>query len=259
MHTPLIHYVFFFTATFFAALFLGLEYDLLRTWDTTPSEVKKLQVEEIFALGTILVIALLVFAWRRMRDREQEVLLRIAAEQKAHHSARRDLLTGLPNRKLFLERAGSALSRCWEHGTECAVLFVDLDGFKSVNDTLGHAAGDAVLGEAARRLRSCTPPSGIVARLGGDEFVVLVEATQATEPAEQLANRIVREFERAVTIEEHDIRLGVTIGISVGPGQGRRADDLVNAADLAMYEGKRAGRGKVIRSRVLENSRAGGD
>lgn len=251
MHTPLIHYIFFFTATFFAALFLGLEYDLLRTWDTTPSEVKKLHVEEIFVLGSILIIALLVFAWRRMRDREHEAHLRIAAEQNAHDSARRDLLTGLPNRKLFLERAGAALSRCWEHGTECAVLFIDLDGFKAVNDTLGHASGDSVLAEAARRLRSCMPQSGIVARLGGDEFVVLLEAAQGADAAELLAHRIVREFERAITIDANAIRLGVTIGIAIGPAQGRRADDLIHAADLAMYEGKRAGRGKVIHSSVL--------
>lgn len=248
MHTPLRHYVFFFAATFFAALFLALEYDLLRTWDTTPSEVKKLQVEEIFVLGSILVIGLLVFSWRRMRDREREARLRIAAEQSAHHSARRDLLTGLPNRKLFLEHAGTALGRCWEHGTECAVLFIDLDGFKSVNDTLGHAAGDAVLAEAARRLQFCIPGSGIVARLGGDEFVVLIEADQGSDAAELLAQEIVRKFEQSITIDGHDIVLGVTIGIAIGPGQGRRAEDLIHAADLAMYEGKRAGRGQVIHS-----------
>lgn len=259
MHTPLIHYVFFFVATFFAALFLALEYDLLRTWDTTPSELKKLQVEEIFALGSILVIGLLVFAWRRMRDREQEAIRRLAAERVAHKSARRDVLTGLPNRKLFMERAGTALSSSWERGTECAVLFIDLDGFKPVNDRLGHASGDAVLMEVARRLRSCVPDSGLVARLGGDEFVALFEAPQGSTAAAVLAQQIMRDLERPITIDGHDIIVGATIGIAIGPGQGRRAEDLIHAADLAMYEGKRGGRGTVVHSSVLEASEVAND
>jgi diguanylate cyclase (GGDEF)-like protein len=248
MQTPFSHYAFFFAAAFFGALFLSLEYDLLRTWDTTPSDLKKLQVEEIFALGSILVIGLLVFSWQRMRDREQEASLRIAAEREAYASARSDTLTGLPNRKLFLERAGTALHQCWEHGTECVVLFIDLDGFKPVNDLHGHAVGDVVLMEAARRLGLCVPETGIVARFGGDEFVLLCEAADGLRAAQSLAQKIIREIERPVTVDGHEITIGATIGVAIGPGQGRRAEDLVQAADLAMYEGKRSGRGKVVHS-----------
>lgn len=248
VHTPTVHYLFFVVATFFAALFLALEYDLLRNWDMTSDTEKKLQVEEIFVLGSILVVGLLVFAWRGMRERKHELVLRVAAEREAHQSARQDTLTGLPNRRLFAERAGEALNSSWARGTECAVLFIDLDGFKPVNDTLGHTAGDAVLVVIADRLRSCVPEPGMVARLGGDEFAALLETPRGGAAADLLARRILREIEQPITVDGRNIAVSATIGIAIGPGEGRRAEDLIHAADLAMYEGKRSGRGTVVRA-----------
>lgn len=246
MNTPAVHYVFFASAVFFAALILALQYDLVRNWDFRPSAEKKLQVEEIFILASILIAELLIFAWRRMRDRMDELMRRLAAEREAHLSARKDTLTGLPNRKLFAERAGEALSDSWKRGAECAVLFIDLDGFKPINDTWGHAAGDTALLEVANRLKSCMPENGMVARLGGDEFAVLFEAPQGASAAKELAQNILRVLERPFSIKGQRVTIGATIGIAVGPANGRRAEDLIHAADLAMYEGKRSGRGAVV-------------
>lgn len=246
MHTPSAHYIFFSTAIFFAALLMALEFDLIRNWDLKPSEQKKLQVEEIFVLASILIAELLIFAWRRMRDRTNELIRRMAAEKEAHQSARHDTLTGLPNRKLFAERAGEALSNSWNRGTDCAVLFIDLDGFKPINDTWGHASGDAALLEVAERLKSCTPKTGMVARLGGDEFAVLCEAPLGRTAARSLAQGILHELEKPIAINGRDIAISATIGIAIGPANGRRAEDLIHAADLAMYEGKRSGRGTVV-------------
>jgi diguanylate cyclase len=228
--------------------FLALEYDVFRE-EVAASPRQRINQDELLALGAVLVFGLLIFAWRRMREYKKELMRRVAAEHDAHASARHDSLTGLPNRRLFTERAGEALGRAWSKGSQCAVLFIDLDGFKPVNDTYGHAVGDALLVEIANRLRGCFPDPANAARLGGDEFAALIEYTEGTDVPALAARRILREIQRPIIVDGKSIAVGATVGIAIGPEAGRRAEDLIHAADLAMYEGKRQGRGTI---RVFE-------
>jgi diguanylate cyclase (GGDEF)-like protein len=224
---------------------VAFEYDLLRDWDTS-GESQKIRVQGVFVLGAVLMIGLLAFTWRRMQDYKAEVARRLAAEADAHQAARHDQLTGLPNRKLFAERAGEAMGRAWANGSNCAVMFIDLDGFKPVNDTHGHKIGDALLVKIAERLQESVMGLGaIVARVGGDEFAALVEFDNGKDVPELMARRILREIQRPIAVDRKDINVSAAIGVAIGPTHGRRADDLIHAADLAMYEAKRAGRGVV--------------
>ena len=225
--------------------YLGLEYDFFHDEGIAQPSEQKLELDEILTLGAILIVGLLVFAWRRMQQYKKELMRRIEAERDAFASARHDPLTGLPNRRYFTESAGEALRRAWDRGSQCAVLFLDLDGFKPVNDTLGHAAGDTLLIEVANRLRMCVPDRSGVARLGGDEFAVLIELTEPSDAVALAAKRILREIRRPILIDGRSVSLDATVGVAVGPESGRRAEDLIHAADVAMYEGKRAGRGTV--------------
>jgi diguanylate cyclase (GGDEF)-like protein len=168
----------------------------------------------------------------------QEALARLA-----HH----DTLTGLPNRKLLDDRLQQALVRAKRHSHQVAVLYLDLDGFKKLNDTLGHEAGDRALGEIARRLQGLVRQTDTVARIGGDEFVLL--AADFEGPAEQgaltLARRcidaIVQPLQLAQPVHDGTI-IGVSIGIALGNG-GETPQDLLAAADKAMYRAKQGGRG----------------
>lgn len=165
----------------------------------------------------------------------QEALARLA-----HH----DTLTGLPNRKLLDDRLQQALAHAGRHGHLVAVLYLDLDGFKSLNDTLGHEAGDKALQEIARRLQELVRQTDTVARIGGDEFVLL--ATGLKEPAEQgalaLAQRCIDAITEPLPLEQAGMAIGVSVGIALGNGS-EAPRDLLAAADKAMYRAKQGGRG----------------
>jgi diguanylate cyclase (GGDEF)-like protein len=222
--------------------FLALEYDIFRD---APTQEKRLELTEFLSLAAFLLLGLFIFALYRIRRYQNELARRISAEQSAHAAARHDSLTGLPNRRRFTERAGEALNRAWSRHSQCAVLFVDLDGFKPVNDTFGHAVGDALLVEVADRLRYCAPDPTNVARLGGDEFAVLIEFSDGADVPALAAARILREIQRPIVVDGKSLVVGATVGVATAPESGRRAEDLIHAADLAMYEGKRAGRGTI--------------
>ncbi len=234
----------FLVAVLLSAAFLALEYDVFKNEGTPPKE-QTIELDELLCLGALLLVGLLTFAWRRMQESKRELRLRIAAEESARASARHDALTGLPNRRLFAERAGEALGQAWRNGSRCAVLFIDLDRFKPVNDTHGHAVGDALLVQIADRLRTCFPGPASVARLGGDEFAALVEYEAGDDVPALAARRVIREIERPFDLDESRIEVGATVGVAIGPESGKRAEDLIHAADLAMYEGKRERRGTV--------------
>lgn len=154
-------------------------------------------------------------------------------------SAQRDTLTDTPNRTLMLDRMEHAIALARRHGTRVAVLFVDLDGFKQINDTLGHAIGDATLHLAARRLESVVRKSDTVGRHGGDEFLVLMsEISQATDAA-LIANKILLAFAVPAQVGEHEIELFLSIGIAVYPEDGKDAPTLIDRADAAMYRAKK--------------------
>jgi diguanylate cyclase (GGDEF)-like protein len=159
----------------------------------------------------------------------------------ALHQALHDSLTALPNRQLLIDRLEHAQARAARAGTRVAVLFVDLDTFKDVNDTFGHAAGDVLLREAARRLLACIRAADTAARFGGDEFVVLLEDADSPRVS-QIANRILEAMSEPFEIEGRELYIGASIGIAVGGANA--AEDLLRNADLALYRAKTKGRGQ---------------
>jgi diguanylate cyclase (GGDEF)-like protein/PAS domain S-box-containing protein len=164
------------------------------------------------------------------------------AEEINEHRATHDSLTDLPNRALFADRLEVAIHRARRRSQRVAVMFLDLDGFKTVNDTHGHAAGDQILIESAQRLKSCLRAEDTVARLGGDEFILLLAGGIAHEShVATMAHKILGSFERPFTIEGHELRMSASIGISLFPDAGDTPTTLVSRADAALYRAKDAG------------------
>jgi len=167
----------------------------------------------------------------------RDVTERRGLERELSHQAFHDALTGLANRALFAERVGRGLARRTRGGRGLAVLFLDLDGFKAVNDTLGHAAGDRLLQEVAQRLRDCVRPGDTVARLGGDEFAVLLEDLASSDDGSDVAVRIAEALRAPVDLGGREVRVGCSCGIAVHTAD-ESADELLRNADLAMYRAK---------------------
>lgn len=172
----------------------------------------------------------------------EEALLRTSLADEMSRMAHRDALTGLPNRALFLDRAELAVSMARD-GRGVAVLFLDLDGFKAVNDRFGHGAGDQILIEVAARLTSAVRSTDLVGRLGGDEFAVLVEQVGSVQDLLDQAERIVGSLGAGLVVRGHDVAVGASIGIAVA-GPTDDADALIRNADMAMYEAKSEGRNR---------------
>ncbi len=164
-------------------------------------------------------------------------------QERLTHLANMDVLSGLPNRGRVRQLLGEALREATANNHSCAILFLDLDGFKPVNDTFGHPKGDAVLRAVAKRLVTEVGSSGTVGRMGGDEFAVVVPDAQGRKGVEQMAQRIIDSIKEPYDIEGTNIRIGVSIGCAFGPMDGATVDDLILKADLALYEAKGEGRG----------------
>lgn len=166
------------------------------------------------------------------------------AEAKIQTLANYDTLTELPSRLLFSDRLGKAMDRAERAETEMAVLFIDLDGFKAVNDTMGHGAGDCVLKDVALRLRDCIRKPDTVARLGGDEFIVIIEHQNAKNAA-IVGERIVNSLSQPFNTPDGTANIGASIGIALFPRDGKTEDNLMRAADKAMYKIKKGTKGAV--------------
>jgi diguanylate cyclase (GGDEF)-like protein len=174
----------------------------------------------------------------------QDITDRKSLEDKIQHQAFHDSLTGLANRELFIDRVGHALLRQKRAGSPLAVLFLDLDDFKTVNDSLGHRAGDDLLIDVARRIDDALRPGDTVARLGGDELAVLLEDLDGVDGAVFVADRIAGLFDSSFVVDGAQLSVHASIGIAYSPaGDGRSPDDLLRDADIAMYEAKRSGKG----------------
>ena len=163
-------------------------------------------------------------------------------EARVRHLARHDALTDLPNRFVFREEMDKAESHI-KRGAMMAVLCIDLDHFKAVNDTLGHAVGDAVLIEVAARLRSAAREGDVVARLGGDEFALLAGTLDGPQAAATIANRIVKSMSLPIIVNDHQVMIGASVGITIAPHDGVDGETLLKKADLALYRAKSEGRG----------------
>ena len=173
-----------------------------------------------------------------------EILACQITEERLIHQASHDPLTGLANRTLFMQRLESALDRTKQEYSLLAVLFVDLDRFKSVNDTLGHAIGDRLLIAISHRLQACLRPGDLVARLGGDEFTILLENIKNVNDAVQIANRIQRELNLSFHLSGHEILTSASIGIAFNYKGYERPEDLLHKADITMYRAKTSGKGR---------------
>ena len=169
------------------------------------------------------------------------------AEQELRYLANFDTLTGLPNRTLLSERLARAIVRARRHDTMVAVLFLDLDRFKEINDSLGHTAGDRILKAVAARLQTTTKPTDTVSRLGGDEFTVVVEDITSEQDAFAVARKILAAFVRPLIVDERsEINITPSIGISIYPSHGLAPTDLLKHADTAMYQAKAIGRNTYL-------------
>jgi len=158
------------------------------------------------------------------------------------HSAQHDFLTGLPNRMLFNDRVNQAIALAPRHMKKVAVLFLDLDGFKHINDSLGHPVGDKLLQSIALRLVNCVRAADTVSRQGGDEFVVLLSEVAQAEDAAITARRMLQAVAEAHGVDHHDLHVTTSIGLSIYPDDGLDAETLIKNADTAMYQAKENGR-----------------
>lgn len=165
-----------------------------------------------------------------------------AAEERVRHQALHDELTGLPNRAQLEQHLERALHQCRLTGKRLAVLFIDLDHFKEVNDTLGHQAGDKLLQAVSERLQANLRAEDMLARLGGDEFVIVVEPIQAVDNAARVASNVVEALTTPFVIGDTPVTIGVSVGIAIFPADGSDGVSLLQAADAAMYRAKAAGR-----------------
>jgi diguanylate cyclase (GGDEF)-like protein/PAS domain S-box-containing protein len=163
------------------------------------------------------------------------------ARQMAY-SAQHDFLTGLPNRMLLNDRVNQAINLASRHKKKVAVLFLDVDGFKHINDSLGHRIGDRLLQAIAKRLVNCVRGSDTVSRQGGDEFVILLLEVEQPEGAAHTARRMLQAMSEAHSIDQHDLHVSISIGVSVYPDDGLDAETLIKNADTAMYQAKENGR-----------------
>ncbi len=175
----------------------------------------------------------------------EDITERKLAEEATAHLALHDPLTDLPNRRLLRDRLGQALSHAERDGSAVAVLYLDLEGFKAVNDSLGHEAGDRVLVEVAGRLRGCLREADTAARLGGDEFVVVLERVGGEGEALALSERIARAMTESFSVGGAERSLSASIGVALSAPPHGHPDELLRSADVAMYRSKREGKGRI--------------
>ncbi len=172
----------------------------------------------------------------------KDITERMQTQERLHYLAHHDVLTELPNRSLFMDRLTHAIDSKRRDGGKLAVLFMDLDRFKNVNDTLGHEAGDLLLQSAAERLLGCVRAADTVARLGGDEFTLLIEVAEDQQRVQAVAQKVLAALADPIVVYGHELFVTASIGISTYPDDGQDASELLKHADTAMYKAKENGR-----------------
>jgi len=187
----------------------------------------------------------------------RDVTQRKATEKQLEYQAYYDALTGLPNRLLFRDRVVNAIAQSQRNRRGVAVMYLDLDHFKLVNDSLGHSLGDALLSEVAARLQGCVRGSDTISRLGGDEFTILLIDTSSTEAIAGVARKILQSFTHPFRVEGHELFVTASIGISIFPGDGEEVETLLRCADSAMYRAKELGRNQAQMFTASMNERYG--
>lgn len=221
----------------FSVSFPVIHFSLTRLGFATP---ELLPVREALTLALLIVIAIMVVLYARLMRAENQRLERerVRSQEAVEHLAFHDDLTGLPNRRLLADRATLALSRARRYNWHLAILLIDVDDFKAVNDSLGHDAGDAILCQLASRLRRSIRENDTVARLGGDEFVVLIEGLRTEDDANRAADFLTASLGAPYDIDGENVTVTSTVGSAVFPRQGETLEDLLKEADAAMYRNK---------------------
>lgn len=193
-----------------------------------------------------------VFAWTDdgrpllMFGTHQDITERKNFEEQIKHLASHDSLTGIPNTRVAIDRIQIAIKQANRNDTMVAVLFLDLDGFKIINDSFGHEAGDCVLKEVANRLVSCLREVDTVARIGGDEFLIVLSGIKVSDCAAKVADKVIKEVSRPISFKGEDLNVGTSIGVALYPTNGDEADFLVKVADHAMYAAKKSGKNRYF-------------
>jgi len=201
----------------------------------------------VFALLIVVPLATTIFARRRYRD---AIVVRRELVRLSLH----DALTGLPNRLLLADWLAADIQTSQRTNSQAAVLFVDLDKFKHVNDTHGHEVGDRLMRSVAERLRTMLRPEDRVIRFGGDEFVVLCPAVSSSAAAEKVAHRVIEIIEQPFTIGDDTMRISASVGVALAEHRGVKPEDVLRDADVAMYQAKAQGSGHVT---VFDRSMTG--
>ena len=208
---------------------------IITSLDDDPS------VEQAFQVGACDYITKPV-NWSVLKQRVKRLLFTADAERKIKHLAYHDTLTGLPNRMLFMDRMDQAISRATRSNESFALLFLDVDNFKVINDSMGHEAGDRLLISVTQRLRDALRRSDTIARLGGDEFTILLENLSEPEAVILVVKNLLEKISEPIVISGREMHISASVGISMYPGDGQSFGHLLKNADTAMYRAKELGR-----------------
>jgi diguanylate cyclase (GGDEF)-like protein len=212
--------------------------DVFANEDDAGPRANRIELDEALLVGGLVTFALLLFSIKQYWLQRREVTRRIAAEQHARELAYRDGLTGLPNRRQFEEALAEAVASPPRAGAAHAVFFLDLNGFKRVNDIHGHATGDEVLVAVGHRLLSAMREGDMVARFGGDEFAILATHVSGPEAATNVAMRVIEALDQPVAIEGEHHEIGAGIGIALVPHDATASEEAMRKADIALYRAK---------------------
>ena len=225
-------------AVLLVGAFIAFEADIFANENGITEKQAVLELDETLLLGGVLTLGLLVFGARRYLDQKREIKRRTAAEQQARELAYQDPLTGLANRRQFEEALGVAIASPPGAGKTHAVLMLDLNGFKQVNDVYGHGVGDEVLTIVGQRLVRAARQGDLVARLGGDEFIILAQHLIGPEAASSIALRVIQALAEPVATGSLRHTIGAGIGVSLIPSDATSKDEAIRTADVALYRAK---------------------
>jgi diguanylate cyclase (GGDEF)-like protein len=237
-------------AVFLSGLYWTYEYDIFKNHDGVSAHEHTIELDEALLLGGIMTLGLLIFSIRRYVEQRRETVRRLAAEQHVRTLAFQDALTGLANRRQFDDALKAAAAAPPREGAVHALILLDLNAFKQINDVYGHGVGDQVLTIVAQRLLGAMRDGDLAARLGGDEFAILALHLVGREAATNIALRVIEVLTQPVTAGSARHQIGVGLGISLIPGDAATPEQALRKADLALYRAKEERRSAV---RFLED------